>query len=226
MPIQLREKTCKVEAYSDEDGARLICGNVDDCPLGHPGEIGLDCFGHGECVQLVGWSGEQMVSPPCTCGPSPSFQSWSGPVVSKSNEGQGIVPLNPPVITSQESLPAPVRRKKRIARYGEMIAVNEKEDENLFEVDEPKPPKGPEPKAEDDGDEGDEEQSFFEPLVEEFESQNGYSFGLTLLKDEDDEFFVEMQLDNVTVQLLVEDFMEMMASFAAALSGIGNAMKR
>ena len=37
---------CRIEVYGpDEDGTRLICANVSECPLGHPGEIGLDCFG-------------------------------------------------------------------------------------------------------------------------------------------------------------------------------------
>jgi len=39
---------CRLEVYGpDEDGTRIICNSTDDCPLEHPGVIGLDCFGAG-----------------------------------------------------------------------------------------------------------------------------------------------------------------------------------
>jgi len=47
MPLKPVSQKCKLEVYGpDEEGpARLICANVVDCPLEHPGLIGLDCFG-------------------------------------------------------------------------------------------------------------------------------------------------------------------------------------
>lgn len=45
MPLKPVGEKCKLELYDDEDGPRLICANVDDCPVGHAGEIGPDCFG-------------------------------------------------------------------------------------------------------------------------------------------------------------------------------------
>ena len=48
MPLRAVSPTCKVEVYGpDEDGTRIICASIVDCPLGHAGEIGLDCFGAG-----------------------------------------------------------------------------------------------------------------------------------------------------------------------------------
>lgn len=199
---------CKVEAFADDDGTRLICNTVieEDCPLGHAGVLGPDCFAMSMS------SGDGGGSPPVDADPFPGV----------STRAESIT----------EDVPRPARHKRRrVARYGEMVMVNE--DENMFEVEEepqepqpPKPPKKePEPEPEDEDDE-DDDAGFFEPLVEEFESLNGYSFGLTLLKDEDDEFFIDMQLDNVTVQLPVQDFMEMMSAFANALPGLGKAMTR
>jgi len=54
MSLKLVGEKCKVELYSDEEGARLVCANVDDCLLGHPGEIGPDCFGAGSVVPDAG----------------------------------------------------------------------------------------------------------------------------------------------------------------------------
>lgn len=47
MALKPVSQKCKLEVYGpDEEGpARLICANVVDCPLEHPGLIGLDCFG-------------------------------------------------------------------------------------------------------------------------------------------------------------------------------------
>lgn len=47
MSLLAAGKKCKVEVHEDDDGVRVICNTVDaeSCPLAHPGELGLDCFG-------------------------------------------------------------------------------------------------------------------------------------------------------------------------------------
>jgi hypothetical protein len=46
MALKPKGDKCKLEVYGpDEEGVRIICNSITDCPLEHPGEIGLDCFG-------------------------------------------------------------------------------------------------------------------------------------------------------------------------------------
>lgn len=81
---------CKVELYSDEEGARLICANVDGCPLGHAGEIGPECFGAGSVVPDAG------VQPPGP--PSQSFtrdEVYEGPPLPQRRTAPGTSEVGP-----------------------------------------------------------------------------------------------------------------------------------
>jgi hypothetical protein len=67
MPLKSSARTCVIEVYGpDEDPARIICVNANNCPLGHPGELGLDCFGAGNAVPDAG---VQMPGPTLHDGP-------------------------------------------------------------------------------------------------------------------------------------------------------------
>jgi len=75
MSLKVKSDKCRLEVYGpDEEGVRIICNSVTDCPLEHPGEIGLDCFGAGSVVPEAG---VQPPGPPESAGSRPESSERS-----------------------------------------------------------------------------------------------------------------------------------------------------
>ena len=85
MALKSKGDKCKLEVFGpDEDGTRIICNSTVDCPLEHPGEIGLDCFGAGNAVPEAG---VQMPGPTASSGSQPVVSS--GPPLPQSRTATG-----------------------------------------------------------------------------------------------------------------------------------------
>lgn len=105
------------------------------------------------------------------------------------------------------------------------------DDSDMFEVEEIKeaPTQKPMPKPvpvkaveemttveENEEIDGDDDESYV-PIVEPFTTKNGYVFSLTLIQDEDMDRFVQVQLDNTTVELPLQDWLEATGAFSSAI---------
>lgn len=105
----------------------------------------------------------------------------------------------------------------------------EKDNEEMFEVDEeqkapapmPKPvrvrPVEPELLVIEERETNEEDDESYAEIVEPFTTANDYVFSLTAIQDEDGERFVMVQMDNTTIELPLADVIEMVTRFASAI---------
>lgn len=105
-------------------------------------------------------------------------------------------------------------------------------EEDMFEAEEPQVrPKAEMPKPElvdsdelddallivaDDESSEEDDESYFE-IVEAFETSGGFVCSMTIIQEEEGEKFVAMQLDNVTIELPIQDVIEMLMAFGTAI---------
>lgn len=128
-------------------------------------------------------------------------------------------------------------RKRHIVRMGGMIRMPEKpeppetDEESLFEAEcEVQPPALPTVKAESElqrpapkpeGDESEletsDDEEGWEQVIEEFETEGlGYVCGLEAFTDEDGDHVVTLTLDNLSIDLMLVDFLEILAALNRA----------
>jgi hypothetical protein len=116
-----------------------------------------------------------------------------------------------------------------------MVDNKQGTDEDMFEAEEPQArPKSEMPRptpvlddeaddallivADDDSDVEDDE-SYFE-VVEPFETTGGFVCSLTVIQENGGEKFVAVQMDNVTVELPLQDVIEMLGGFGRAIPAL------
>jgi len=61
-----------------------------------------------------------------------------------------------------------------------------------------------------------DDESYYE-IVEPFTTTNGYVFSLVAVQDEEGDKFVAVQLDNATIELPLQDVIEMISGFGGAI---------
>jgi hypothetical protein len=109
-----------------------------------------------------------------------------------------------------------------------MADEKQNDDDNIFEVDEEQKAPAPMPKpvrvkqepellviSERETNEEDDES--YAEIVEPFTTANDYVFSMTAIQDEDGERFVTVQMDNTTIELPLQDVIEMVTRFASAI---------
>jgi hypothetical protein len=90
MPLKLVGDKCRLEVYGpDEEGVRVICNSVTGCPLGHPGEITLDCFGAGSAGRT------DAVAGPVATTTQEVRPEGGGPPVETSGHAPGTPEVEP-----------------------------------------------------------------------------------------------------------------------------------
>lgn len=116
-----------------------------------------------------------------------------------------------------------------------MVDNKQGTDEDMFEAEEPQvKPRAEMPRptpvlddeaddsllivADDDSDVEDDE-SYFE-VVEPFETTGGFVCSLTVIQEDGGEKFVAVQMDNVTVELPLQDVIEMLGGFGKAIPAL------